>query len=172
MSLDPAVCLVSSEEVKGDAKILYENFLQSGKQVPKWMQVMANCEDILVGFFAMFRATMDNAPLPSLLKWKVANQVSMLNKCEFCVDVTNTHLRQFGLDDDAIAHISETEDERERVALEFAAIVTEKAYAVPEELMTRVKKHFTDEELVELTAVIGLFNYINRFNDALRVLPE
>lgn len=35
-----------------------------------------------------------------------------------------------------------------------------------------MKEHFTDCEIVEITSVIGLFNYINRFNDALGVLPE
>ena len=31
------------------------------------------------------------------------------------------------------------------------------------------KAHFDDGQIVELAAVIGLFNYFNRFNDALRV---
>jgi alkylhydroperoxidase family enzyme len=35
-----------------------------------------------------------------------------------------------------------------------------------------MKAEFSDEEMVELTSVVGLFNFINRFNDALGVLPE
>ncbi len=31
------------------------------------------------------------------------------------------------------------------------------------------KRNFDDGQIVELAAVIGLFNYFNRFNDALRV---
>ncbi|MBU0975107.1 hypothetical protein KKD03_05410 [Patescibacteria group bacterium] len=44
--------------------------------------------------------------------------------------------------------------------------------AIEESLIEKVKTEFTDEELVELTSVVGLFNFINRFNDALGILPE
>ncbi|MCA9354509.1 MAG: carboxymuconolactone decarboxylase family protein [Candidatus Kaiserbacteria bacterium] len=168
---EPIVKRVAESELSGDARKLYEQFTSHDKPVPKWMQVMANCDDILVGFFAMFKATMDDAPLPSLLKWKVANAVSKLNKCEFCIDVANAQLRQFGLDDAAIEAVEEQADEREKVAIEFARAVTEKAYEIDPSITAKAKETFTDEELVELTAVIGLFNYINRFNDALGVMP-
>lgn len=172
MSDKPLVNLVTVEELKGEARKIYEQFLSAGKKVPKWIKVMANCEDILVGFFTMFKATMDDAPLPSVMKWKVAKAVSEINKCEFCVDVANMQLKQFGLTDEDIAMVLETNDEREKVALDFAKATTEKAYEIDPKIVENAKKHFNDEELVELTAVIGLFNYINRFNDALGVLPE
>ncbi|MCB9812084.1 carboxymuconolactone decarboxylase family protein [Candidatus Nomurabacteria bacterium] len=168
---EPIVARVAATELSGEARKLYEQFTSHDKPVPKWMQVMANCDDILVGFFAMFKATMDDAPLPSVLKWKVANEVSKINKCEFCIDVANAKLRQFGLDDTAIERIEEEADEREKVAIAFARAVTEKAYEIDPAVTAAAKEHFNDEELVELTAVIGLFNYINRFNDALGVFP-
>jgi uncharacterized peroxidase-related enzyme len=169
---EPIVGRVATSDLSGEARKLFEQFSQGGKPVPKWMEVMGNCDDILVGFFAMFKATMDDSPLPGVLKWKVANEVSKLNKCEFCIDVANAKLRQFGLDDDAIAAIEEQADEREKVALDFARAVTEKAYEMDPAVVAAAKAHFNDEELVELTAVIGLFNYINRFNDALGVFPD
>lgn len=169
--IEPIVKRVSESDLSGEAHELYKKFIDNGKPVPKWIQVMANCDDILVGFFAMFKATMDDAPLPAELKWKVANEVSKMNKCEFCIDVANSMLRQFGLDDAAIAEVEATATEREKLAIAFAKDVTDKAYELDAELMEKVKAEFSDEELVELTAVIGLFNYINRFNDALGVIP-
>jgi len=169
---EPIVKRVAESELSGEAVKLYKQFTSHDKPVPKWVQVMANCDDILVGFFAMFKATMDDAPLPSELKWKVANTVSVVNKCEFCVDVAHMHLRQFGLDDAAIAAVEEQANEREKVALAFARATTEKAYEIDPALTKQVTQYFNDEELVELTAVIGLFNYINRFNDALEIFPD
>jgi len=81
---NPIVKMVSMDELKGEAKKIYQGFITKGKKVPKWVEVMANCEDILVGFFTMFKATMDDAPLPAILKWKVADEVSRLNQCELC----------------------------------------------------------------------------------------
>lgn len=172
MSTDPIVGAVSADQVTSEqAKAIYNKFIESGKNVPKWMQVMANTEDIMVGFFTLFKATMDDTPLPAVLKWKVADEVSRMNKCEFCVDVTHAQLRQFGLTDEDIEQINENADEREKAALAYARAVTEKAYEIDPTVVTEAKKHFSDEELVELTACIGLFNYINRFNDALGVFP-
>lgn len=171
-NLNPHVRLVPAEEVGGEVAAIYGEFLNNGKAVPKWMMVMANNQDILVGFFRMFRATMDESPLPALMKWKVAQLVSKMNQCQFCVDVTEAQLRQFGLGDEQIEKLEETADERERLAMEFGRRVTEEAYKIEPGLMERVKQQFNDAELVELVAVIGLFNYINRFNDALGVLPS
>ncbi len=40
---------------------------------------------------------------------------------------------------------------------------------VSDETFTEVKKHFEDGEVVELCAVIGIFNYFNCFNNALHM---
>jgi len=172
-NLDPIVHLVPVDEVTTEAaKAIYSQFTSNGQKVPKWIKVMANNEDILVGFFTMFKATMDDAPLSSIIKWKVADEVSRINKCQFCIDVTQSRLRQFGLDDEALNKINEMADERERAALAFARAATEKAYEISPVVLAEAKKHFNDAELVELSAAIGLFNYINRFNDALGVHPD
>ena len=39
-------------------------------------------------------------------------------------------------------------------------------------LFGKMKETFTDDQIVEITSVIGLFNFINRFNDSLGVLPD
>jgi alkylhydroperoxidase family enzyme len=58
--------------------------------------------------------------------------------------------------------------ERELVALELADRMTESGHAVSDELWDRLLQHFERDELLELAAVIGMFNYFNRVNDALR----
>lgn len=168
----PLVHIVSDEEAQGQAKEIFDHFINNSKKVPKWARVMANNPDILAGFFSMFKATMDDSPLPKEFKWKVAQVVSDLNQCEFCVDVTNSQLKQFGLSDEDIANIENNADDREKVAIEFAKETTQCAYKIKPELIKKAKSMFNDAELVELTAVVGLFNYINKFNDALGVLPE
>jgi uncharacterized peroxidase-related enzyme len=168
---NPLVHLVGDEEVQGEAKEIYQEFISQGKPVPKWVRVMANNPDILSYFYKMFKVTMDDAPLPKILKWKVAEVVSNLNECEFCLDVTHSQLKQFGLTDEQIEKIEETEDRREKVAMEFAKAVTLKAYKIDPQIISEIKEHFNDSELTELAAVVGLFNYINRFNDSLGVLP-
>ena len=171
-SILPHVKIVSDDEVKGKVLELFENMKQAKGAVPKWMRVMANCDDILLGFFALFKATMDDSPLESKMKWKLAYHVSELNKCEFCVSVSAMQLKAFGLDESKMGNLKADATGKEALAFEYSEAVNNHAYKIDDELIGRMKAEFSDEEIVELTSVVGLFNFVNRFNDALGVLPE
>ena len=60
-------------------------------------------------------------------------------------------------------------DERERVALEYADAITMTDRDVDDDLFARVRRHFTEDEVVELTAVIAWENCSSKFNRALRI---
>jgi alkylhydroperoxidase family enzyme len=53
---------------------------------------------------------------------------------------------------------------RERLALELAERMTYTAKRVTDSFFRRLKRHFTDEELVELAAIIALENFRSKFN--------
>lgn len=76
---------------------------------------------------------------------------------------------------DALYHIDEHRDlftERELAALRFAEIMTTDAREVDEQLWDELQGYFDDGELVEIASVIGLFNFFNRFADALQIHPQ
>ena len=58
---------------------------------------------------------------------------------------------------------------RERLAMEFAELVTRDANRVPDEFFARLREAFSDPEIVELTFMIGLITMLNRFNNALQI---
>jgi alkylhydroperoxidase family enzyme len=60
---------------------------------------------------------------------------------------------------------------REQAALKFAEYLTLDSNNVSDELFACVRQHFTEGEIVEIAAVAGLFNYFNRFNNALQMEP-
>lgn len=171
-TLQPIVHLVADDEAKKQAKEIFEQIKKSTGKVPKWMRVMANCEDTLTGFFLLFKSIMDDAPTDKLLKWKIAYIVSEANKCEYCVSISKMQLKNIGLEEKDMDKIEKVCDEKECVAIEYAKATTTHAYDIDPELVKKLKANFTDEQIVEITSVVGLFSYINRFNDALRVLPE
>ncbi|HEX8728554.1 MAG TPA: hypothetical protein VF739_08035 [Ktedonobacterales bacterium] len=57
----------------------------------------------------------------------------------------------------------------ELAALTLAERMTTDARNVDEEVWAELRAHYDDGQIIELASVIGLFNYFNRFNDALRV---
>lgn len=59
--------------------------------------------------------------------------------------------------------------DKERVALRYADAITLSDRDVDDELFALVQRHFTADEIVELTAYIAWENCSSKFNRALRV---
>jgi alkylhydroperoxidase family enzyme len=59
--------------------------------------------------------------------------------------------------------------EPERAALEYAERVTYTDQSVGDELFARLKQHYTEPQIVELTAAIALENFRSKFNPTLGV---
>src|SRR6266516_401563 len=85
--------------------------------------------------------------------------------------------RQLGVTEellDALYHIDTHRylfTTRELAALRFAEVMTTSGRDVDETLWDELQAHFDDGEIVELASVIGLFNFFNRYADALQILP-
>ncbi len=62
--------------------------------------------------------------------------------------------------------------ERERLALEYADAMTITGRDVSDELFARLRAHYNDDEIVELTALIAWENSSSKFNRALRVASQ
>ena len=50
--------------------------------------------------------------------------------------------------------------------------MTRGAAAVREETLLELRKYFTEDQIVELTLVICMANFTNRFNEALKITPN
>ena len=90
--------------------------------------------------------------------------------CEFCLDLGSQICRNSGFSDEELLAIPRYEDsefftEREKAALDYTVAVMRTPVEVTDELFARLQQHFTDEQLVELTALLTLVN-LDRFNAA------
>jgi len=63
-------------------------------------------------------------------------------------------------------------DEREKAVILYADRVTRSATVIRDAALEDLRKHFSEEQIVELTLVIAVANFTNRFNDALRIPPD
>ncbi len=160
----------ASEKVKE----IYEGFEDQGKKVPEWVKVMAHRPEILKEFFELFNAVMNNGKVNDRLKWRIAYTVSETLKCKFCVDVTLKMLKKMGASDEEIEDVKKIEEfsEKEKETLELVKEVTLKAHVCTPELFKKMKENFSESEIVEIISIVGLFNYINRFNNTFCILPE
>jgi len=84
--------------------------------------------------------------------------------------------RRHGWSDDQIQNLAEFRNrsdfsDAEKAALELAERVTRDPHSVDDDFWTELRRYYDEGEIIELLATIGLFNYFNRFNDALRMEP-
>lgn len=59
--------------------------------------------------------------------------------------------------------------EAERLALEYAERITYTDQKVDDALVDKLKKHYSDAQIVELTAAIAMENFRSKFNPPLGV---
>ena len=90
------------------------------------------------------------------------------------MDINASRGMQNGATEDKIRAIDQAAtsplfDEPERVALAFAEAMTITGQRVSDELFARVRKHFSEAQVVELTAAVALENFRSKFNVALGI---
>ena len=81
-----------------------------------------------------------------------------------------------GWSDEQIKQLADFETRKdftaaEKSALRLAERMTRDAHTVDDRLWAELRQHFDEGQIVELAAAVGLFNYFNRFNDALKIEP-
>jgi len=79
---------------------------------------------------------------------------------------------RFGVDEKKLAAIWEYRTsplytEGERVALDFAIAAASQPNAVTDELFEKMKRHWNENQIVEIAATVALFGFLNRWNDTM-----
>jgi alkylhydroperoxidase family enzyme len=60
---------------------------------------------------------------------------------------------------------------QEKIALRVAELLTRDQHSLDDALFAELRRLYDEPAIVELIAAIGLFNYFNLFNDALKMEP-
>ncbi|HXG63465.1 MAG TPA: carboxymuconolactone decarboxylase family protein [Blastocatellia bacterium] len=120
----------------------------------------------------------NNCGLEHALQELVKIRASQINGCANCLHMHTRDARAQGETEERIYLLDAWREapvytERERAALawtEALTLVTEGG--VPDEVYEEARKHFTEEELVNLSLLVATINGWNRLNIAFRVVPE
>lgn len=130
---------------------------------------------LLYGLQTLYRALdRKSSPLEASLRALIGLRVSQITHCSFCVDIGEALLKKHGITPDKIFALAQHEgnplfSDRERAALAYAEAMTLAGSGVDQALFERVRAHFSEEAVVELTAAIAYQNMTSRFNAALDV---
>jgi AhpD family alkylhydroperoxidase len=117
------------------------------------------------------------SPIEPALRSLITVRVSQINGCAFCVDLNSATLMKRGASMEKIGALSTWRSsalfsEREWAALDYAEAVTRSDIQVEEGQFERLREHFDDDAIVELTGLIAFQNLSSKFNSALAVPPQ
>jgi uncharacterized peroxidase-related enzyme len=144
------------------------------KQANPFFRAMAHRPEVLKNFPALYSAVVGPGSVARRIKVLVYLACSYANRCPFCVASNLPGARKAGITEEEIAAVEAGKydifPEAERAALQYARELTLTANAV--ETRAAMRAHFNDEQIVEITLVVALSNFTNRFNNGLQILPE
>jgi uncharacterized peroxidase-related enzyme len=172
----PRISRKSRKEVPASTAAIYDRYMRTRGNVPNMFRTMANRPEIFETMIAHFDAILTTGTLSTKLKELVIVRTSQINRCEYCLGSHTQICLKLGWSKDQIDHLAEFEErsdftEAEKAALRLAEQMTLDSNNVSDELFDQLRAHYDDGEIVELLAAIGLFNYFNRFNNALQIEP-
>lgn len=111
-----------------------------------------------------------------VIEQMVIVRTSSLNASAYCLGHNVDLAAEIGVSDEVLAAVqsddfaqSDLLDDRQKTAIGWAQAVTQFTARDDDELFERMRKHFTDRQIVELTVLIGMWNYSNRFTEALHI---
>jgi alkylhydroperoxidase family enzyme len=137
------------------------------------VEVWAHQPRMMRGMFRFNQAVRAGKTVEERIKNLVELKGAQMIGCEYCVDLGSQICRNSGFSEEELLALpryrqSTLFTEREKVALDYAVAVMRTPVEVTDELFDRAKEHFTDEQLVEVTALLTLVN-LDRFNAALGI---
>ena len=150
-------------------------FAQRGN-VPNMFRVMAHRPEIFATMQDHFAAVLNTGTVSTKLKELIIVRTSQVNETPYCLASHTVLARSLGWSDDQLSQLAnwQLRDDftpAEKAALRLAETVTRNANAVTDEQFAELRTYYSEGEIVELLCAIGLFNYFNRFNNALRMEP-
>ncbi len=134
------------------------------------MEIWAHQPKMMMGMGRFNQAVRKGKTVDERIKNLVELKGAQMIGCEFCVDLGSQICRNSGFSDDELLQLpryqsSDLFTDREKVALDYAVAVMRTPVEVTDDLFARMKEHFTDKQIVEITALLTLVN-LDRFNAA------
>jgi alkylhydroperoxidase family enzyme len=139
------------------------------------MEIWAHQPKMMMGMGRFNQAVRKGNSVSERIRNLVELKGAQMIGCEFCVDLGSQVCRNSGLSDSELLALpgyqsSDLFTDGEKTALDYAVAVMRTPVEVTDELFARMREHFSDKQIVELTALLTLVN-VDRFNAAFGIGP-
>jgi alkylhydroperoxidase family enzyme len=141
--------------------------------VPNSLLTMQRMPGMVKGFGELTKGVMDpNGPVDLGFMRLIAHFASRAAGCQYCEAHSLIAAEIHGIDQDKLDAIwvyqtSPLYTEAERVALDFALAAGAVPNQVDADLMSRMKQHWSEVQIVQILGAVCLYGFLNRWNDSM-----
>lgn len=141
-------------------------------------KIWANSPAVFASLALLYGALdRQSSPLSRELRSLVTVRVSQINWCRFCVDINSAKLIKIVGSEQKVLELEQWRtstlfSEQEKAALTYAEQVTYTDQHPGDHCFADLRRHFSEDAIIELTAVIAFQNMSSKFNSALEVEPQ
>ena len=165
--------VISFEEATGKLKRLYEKITGPNNNVDNIMLVHGLRPHTMTGHMSLYKNVLHNSnnTLPKWFLETIGVYVSILNRCEYCVDhhfeglkrLLNNDVKSNQIKLDLENDNTAFSEEKFNSALQYAKKLTLNASELKEaDVISLRDSSLTDGEILEINQVVSYFNYANR----------
>ena len=102
----------------------------------------------------------------------IAHVASRAAGCRYCMAHTAGGALHFGVEDKKLAAVWEYQTSplysaAERATLDFAVAAASVPNAATDDMFAELRRHWTEQQIVEIVAVVATFGFLNRWNDTM-----
>ena len=170
--------------IGGDARESFKDLEDDFKMIESFMGYLPNSHlsmaknpNLNNGFSNLAGAIFGSKHLNMDLVNLIALASSLSSGCKYCQAHTSHGASRAGVSVEKIAEILKYQEsdqfiESEKAALDLAFVAGETPNASKKDHFVELQKHFNDEAIIDIVAVIALFGFLNRWNDTLGTVLE
>lgn len=168
---------IPSAELPPDVAEVYERFAADYGPFRNQVAVFAHVPAAVKHLMGMLMALREAKTLPKRYLELAIVAVSKLNECDYCVAHHTPFLVPEGITPAGVDRVLDYADhpefdEVDRLVVEYTIAAWTQPNRLRDEIFARLRRHFSEAQIVELTLRITLCGFFNKFNDALQIEEE
>ena len=172
----PRISEIDPEKLQGDSLEIFHRYVSQYGPFENQAKIFAQRPPALRHIMGLLLELQKEAVLPTRYLEIALVTVSKINACEYCVAHHGPRMTRQGFDVDAFDQLLEDEvpgfDEIDLLVRDYAIEVTNNFQYVRDEIFEKLRIHFNEGQIFELTLRIALCGFFNRVNDVLQISME
>lgn len=172
----PRLRYIEENEKTDEVKSLVEQAEKRGAPDPRVVSILSRNPKAGIAWVRYWNTLLYDGLLPHSLKELCRIQISMAHQCGYCSTVRSKVAQSEGLTEDKVGTLVEFESsdmfsEREKAALRYARLFKTGEEAIDSDAVyDELKRHFSEEEIIELGLFCAETDGAGKFVRSLEVL--